>query len=91
MPFYLSQPPSNPLTRLLAALIGALVLLGAFMLGIVALAIVAGLGAALWVAARLRIGWIKRQLPARGQESPSEKRNTEIIEAEYTVVSRHRE
>ncbi len=91
MPVYLSRPPSNPLTRLLAALIGVLVLVGAFMLGIVALAIVAGLGTALWVAARLRIGWIKRQLPARGQDTPSEKKKAEIIEAEYTVVSRRRE
>ena len=66
-------------------------LVGAFMLGIVALAIVAGLGIALWVAVRLRIWWIKRHLRDEGSEAATGNSTTEVIEAEYTVISRRRD
>ena len=42
MPYYIGPPPQNPLTRIIATIIAALMLVGAFMLGLVALLILGG-------------------------------------------------
>ncbi len=88
MPVYLSRPPSNPLTRLLAGVVGALVLVGAFMVGMVAILVVLGVGlvAGAWL-------WFQqwratRSGVARGPETPHRQQAGDTIEAEYTVISR---
>ncbi len=88
MPVYITPPPRNPLTQLLGIVIGVAMLALGFMLGIVALAVVAGLGLALWIAA-----WFRGRKPVtRGPDrKPDNHRNTETIDAEYTVISRDSE
>lgn len=94
MPYYISPPPQNPLMRILATILVALALTGAFMVGIAALAIVAGLGLIAGLALWARIAWIRHKLRQQGMDptadrtarrSPSE---GEVIEAEYTVISK---
>jgi hypothetical protein len=90
MPFYLGPPPQNPLTRLLTAIIALVVMAGAFMLGLVALAVVVGLALAIGAAAWLRVWWAGRHAsgPVR---SAGPGTGGEVIETEYTVVSRKRD
>ncbi len=40
MPQYINPPPQNPLTKIIAAVIAAFVLVGSFMIGIAALVVV---------------------------------------------------
>lgn len=88
MPVYLTPPPQNPLTRVVAAIVALLVLAGAFMLGLVALAIVAGLGLAIGLAAWIRAAWNGRRSTTGGPTPSPRPRRGQSIEAEYTVVSR---
>ncbi len=100
MQHYLGPPPMNPLSRLIAAVVGVLVLAGAFFFGLFVLALVVGLGALAWLFFRIRMWWLRRTLAGqagdhqredgtdnrRGQDSGS--RDGDVIDAEYTVVSR---
>lgn len=78
--YSLNPPPMSPLSRILAAIVGLLVLVGAFFFGLIILAVVIGLGALAWIVFRIRLWWLKRNMPA----TPGE----EVIEAEYTIISR---
>ncbi len=100
MPLYISPPPANPIVRLLMALVGVLVLVGSFMLGLAALAVVAVVGLIAGLVLWARIAWIRRQLRRQGFSMPGEAAKqdrsrsgdqSEVIEAEYTVIRRHRE
>ncbi|MBT8049155.1 MAG: hypothetical protein HKN57_09695 [Xanthomonadales bacterium] len=101
MPHYISPPPMNPVSRLLAAVLGVLVLAGAFFFGLIVLALVAGLGLIAWLAFSLRVWWLQRkfggaasgsgQADRRGRASEPGDSNGDIIDAEYTVVSRRDE
>ena len=88
MPVILIQPPRNPLLRLLAAVVGILAVVGAFMLGLVAIAVIAGFALVLGTVVGLRRWWALR----RGENTPSgagvRTRRREAIEAEYEVISR---
>lgn len=100
MEYQLGPPPMNPLSRLLAAVVGAIALVGAFFFGFFVLvaAIVIGLvaGLVIW----LRIWWIRRKLSGSGAVPPpgfedagpqgggGTARGGDVIEAEYEVVSR---
>ena len=91
MPVYLTPPPRNPLAQAAAAVVALLALVGAFMLGIVALAVFAGLALAASLALWLRAKWLSRAdgpAPSRGAGSGHRSRT---IEAEYTVVRRRRD
>lgn len=102
MQYYISGPPTNPLARLLAAIIGALVLVGAFFFGVFILAGALVLGLLAWLAIRIRIWWFRRKLgasaavspgkdgPGAGSGAPSAN-GDDVIEAEYEVVSRKEE
>jgi hypothetical protein len=70
----------SPLARLLAAVLGILAVIGAFFFGLFILAVAVGLGALAWIGLSVRGWWLRRQMSGQ----PSE----EVIEAEYTVVSR---
>ena len=100
MTLYISPPPGNPLARLLMALVGLAVLVGSFMLGLVALVVVASIGLLAGLVIWLRVAWIRRQLRKQGFAMPGESSprdsqrartgdRSEVIEAEYTVVRRH--
>ncbi len=86
MPSYLSPPPGNFLQRLLAALLGAAVLIGSIFLGAVALVLFAGLGLCAW----LWLWWQRRQLLKRAGAQPQTGRSTapgDALETEYRVVA----
>ncbi len=97
---YLGPPPMSPLTRLLAGVVGALALVGAFFFGLFVLAIVVTLGVIGWAAFWLRMWWLRRKLaragfdpaaptgagPAGDRNRPT--RDGSVIDAEYEVVSR---
>jgi hypothetical protein len=95
MPYYISPPPQNPVTRIITAIIAVFVLAGAFMVGIAALVVVAGVGLIAGIVIWLRVAWIKRALQKSGvdlgviEEPPVSSGN--VIDAEYTVVSETRD
>jgi hypothetical protein len=96
MPYFISPPPPrNPLTRIVAAIIAVLSLVGALMLGAVALFFVLGAGAIAAIALWLRVAWIKRKLRQSGVDFPTtpdpEQDSGQVIEAEYTVVTKKSE
>lgn len=103
MPYYITPPPMNPFSRLLAAILAVLALVGAFFFGIFVLAFVLGIGLIAWVSFSIRLWWMRKkgtvtgpgQGPANGpaqRPGPgSGETSRDIIDAEYTVVSRREE
>lgn len=97
MPYRLTPPPSNPLSRLLAGLLAVAALVGAFFFGLIVLALAAGLGLLAWLALTLRLWWVRRQMarvgsgPASGEDKPESGRGGNVIDADYEVVSRDRD
>lgn len=91
MSYYISPPPQNPLTRIIAAIIAAFALAGALIIGTAALLVVLGIGLVAGLALWLRVAWIKHRLKKSGidlgalKETPGE--SGEVIDAEYTVIS----
>jgi uncharacterized iron-regulated membrane protein len=90
----------NPLSRILAGLLGVLALVGAFFFGLVVLAVAIGLGVLAWLFVALRMWWLRRRW--QGQSGPggapgpprpgaSAQRETDVIDADYEVVSRQDE
>ena len=101
MPYYISPPPMNPLSRLLAGVLGVLALVGAFFFGLFVLALVAGVGLVAWLAFTLRVWWLRRKMGGirpdsdrsgmQGRPGGQSASDGKIIDAEYTVVSRQDE
>lgn len=91
MPYYISPPSQGPLTRIITAIIAAFVLVGAFMIGMVALLMVAGVGLIAGIAIWLRVAWIKRKLRKGGVDlnlnADTPRASGHVIDAEYTVIS----
>lgn len=99
MTLYVSGPPGNPLTRLLAGLVGVLALVGAVFFGLFVFAAAIGIGLVGWAVLSLRMWWIRRKLraagvrpqdpfgPAAGPGAGPDGRR-DAIDAEYEVVSR---
>ena len=91
MPYYINPPPGNPLSRIIAAIIGVFLLVGGFIIGTAALLVIAGLAVLAGLALWLRVAWIKRQLRKGGVDfgnTPQQRTNTgDVIDAEYTVIS----
>lgn len=86
---YISPPPMNPLARLLAGVLAVLALVGAFFFGLIVLAFAVGIGLVAWLFLWVRMWWLRRNHPA---ETPrSEDHSGDVIDAEYTVVSRRDE
>ena len=61
MAYQLGPPPANPLARLLAGVVAALALIGAFFFGFFVLLIVIGLGLVAGPVFWVRLWWLKRQ------------------------------
>jgi len=87
----------NPMSRIVAGLLGVLALVGAFFFGLVVLAVAIGLGALAWLFVSLRMWWLRRRWQsqvepgaATGPARPgtSNHRERDVIEADYEVVSR---
>ncbi len=99
MPFYISPPPRNPLASILGALVGVVVLVGAFMLGFVVMLVVAGLALLVWLGVFIRIKWAQFQLrkhgfdPSSGVPPPIGIRpeQGDSLEVKYTVIARERD
>lgn len=99
MPFYISPPPRNPIAGVLAGIVGIAIMIGAFMLGFVALVVAFGVGLFIWLGIYIRIWWAKRQMTRRGIDPaeggpfahPGRPRHEDSLEAEYTVVSTKRD
>lgn len=100
MPYYISPPPQNLFTRIIAGIIAVFALVGAFMIGVVALLLVVGVGLIAGFAIWLRVVLIRRRLQKSGIDlgtnaSPSATDSTkvsgQVIEAEYTVISEREE
>ncbi|MEJ2534014.1 MAG: hypothetical protein P8008_00675 [Gammaproteobacteria bacterium] len=86
------SPPRSPLARLLGAIVAVLVLAGAFMLGLAALAVIFGLALVVALAAWVRGWWLARTGRASGTGAEDEgPTGSGSIEAEYTVISTRRE
>jgi len=100
MQYYIGPPPMNPLARLLAGILAVLALAGAFFFGVFVLALAVGVGLIAWVGLWLRMLWLRRKLSGSGVDSVADSaaeqrhgaaqrhRNEDVIDAEYTVVSR---
>ena len=99
MQYQLNPPPMNPLSRLLAAIIGGLALVGAFFFGFFILLAALAMGLIAWAAIWLRFWWIRRKLAASGQVPPefggerhdppgAPPRHGDVIDGDYEVVSR---
>ncbi|MDX2417276.1 MAG: hypothetical protein QNK19_07435 [Xanthomonadales bacterium] len=91
MPYYISPPPQNPLTRILTAIIAVFALVGFLMLGMVALLVVAGVGLVAGLVLWVRVAWVKRRLQKSGVDFSSvpgeHTESGDVIDAEYTVIS----
>ena len=99
MQYQLGPPPMNPLSRLVAAIVGALALVGAFFFGFFILLAALAMGLLAWAAIWLRVWWIRRKLAASGQAPPgfggkhhdrpgTPPRPGDVIDGDYEVVSR---
>jgi hypothetical protein len=82
---YISPPPMNPLSRLLAGILAVLALAGAFFFGVFVLVFAIGLGLVAWLFFWIRMWWMRRT----GIRPVDQK--GEIIDAEYTVISKQDE
>ena len=75
----------NPLSRLLAGILAVLALAAVFFFGLLVLAFAVGAGLVAWLVLWVRSWWNRRK------KTGSDQATGEIIDAEYTVVSRQDE
>jgi uncharacterized membrane protein len=99
MPFYISPPPRNPLTGIIAGIIGVITMVGVFMLGFVAIVIALVFGMVIWLGIYIRVWWARRQMIKQGidpeslnpfAKSPQEPAR-DSLDAEYEVISRSKD
>lgn len=87
--YYISAGQVNPVSRILAGIFAVLAIVGAVVFGVIVLAVVLGLGILFWVSLSIRGWWQRRKSGAIPPDSGNA--NPDVIEAEYTVISRRRE
>ena len=87
--YYITGPAMSPFSRIVASIVGVLVVAGAIVFGFFVLAVVAVLGLLLWIGMVIRGWWLRR----KGVETPTpvSENSSDSIEAEYTVISRRRD
>lgn len=98
MPHYLTPPPMNPLSAILAGLLTVLALVGAFFFGVFILILAVGLAVLAWLILTLRLWWLRRRWSGRAagggpdqvvREGRVENAEGQVIDADYEVISRH--
>ena len=90
MRYYIIPPPANPVSRLITAAIAVLILTGAFFFGLAVLAVLVGAFSVFASIIYLRMWWFGRKnrtAPAPQSRTASD---DTVIDAEYTVISKHR-
>lgn len=87
------QNPMNPVSRALAAIMAVLALFAVFFFGLIVLALAVGSGLLFWLGIRLRLWWMRRHIPPLDLDldPPGKRQKGEVIDAEYTVVSRRKD
>lgn len=89
MPVYLTPPPRSPLARALAAIVGAVLLVAAFMIGMVAFVVLLGVGLVTGAWLWFRTRHLRREIEAAASRREDPSRDPgDAIEGEYSVVSR---
>lgn len=100
MRYYLSPPPANPASRILAGLLAVLVLVGAFFFGLIVLGVAVALGILAWIVLSVRMWWVGRQWEKRGADAGTRRakrqgaenaRARDAIDADYEVISRRKD
>ena len=81
----------NPLSRALAAVMAVLALVAAFFFGLIVLALAVGIGLMFWMGIRLRLWWMRRHIPPVDTSPASTPQKGEVIDAEYTIISRKKD
>ena len=81
----------NALSRALAAVAAVLALAAALFFGLIVLALAVGIGLLFWLGIRLRLWWMRRHMPPLDVDPAGTQHKGEVIEAEYTVVSRRKD
>jgi hypothetical protein len=86
---YLNPPPRSPLARIAAAIVGAAVMVGAFMIGMVAFVVLLGVGAVMAIWFWFRTRDVRRAFREAAEQAAAEDTTaaSDPIEAEYTVVT----
>jgi len=91
MKYYISAPPMNPISRILAAAGALLLLVGAFFFGLIVLGVLLAVFALFATILWVRNWWLGR-VPADASVTRTRPRSEEdVIEAEYTVISKRRD
>ena len=90
MKYYISPPPMNPVSRVLAAVVAAIALAGAVFFGLVVFLALLGMLLVFGLVFWFRSWWIGRHAGVAGEHRTSVDRDASVIDAEYTVVSRRR-
>lgn len=102
MPYYISPPPQNPVSRFIAGIVAVLAIAAAFMIGMVAFLVIGGIGLLTGIAIWVRVAWIKHKLKKSGftpesfasnnaRQSPESDPQGQVIDAEYEVVSEQKD
>ena len=81
----------NPLSRALANVGAVLALAAALFFGLIVLALAVGIGLLFWLSIRLRLWWMRRHISPLDIAPASKRQKGEVIDAEYTVVSRRKD
>lgn len=79
--------PRNWLARLVGAVVGVIVLVGLFFIGLTVFAVAAGLAFVVFAIAAVRLWWMRRQWRANARRTSQGRRSTDsrgvVIEGEY--------
>jgi small-conductance mechanosensitive channel len=81
--------PINPILQFIYFLLGAVLLIGAILMGAVILAIALAGAVIIGVIVWIRIWWFKRKLPPQAQSDAADKDTSgaaDVLEVEYTVI-----
>ena len=90
MKYYISPPPMNPVSRLLAAIMAVLVVAAVVFFGLAVLIILVAGFSLFALVLCLRSWWFGRANSESGQGQTTSVPDGTVIDAEYTVVSRRR-
>jgi hypothetical protein len=90
MKYYISPPPMNPVSRVLAAVVAAIALAGAVFFGLVVFLALLGMLLVFGLVLGIRSWWLGRRPGVASESRTPVERDASVIDAEYTVVSRRR-